>query len=285
MRTLVVTAANDAFMPLLRGLVKSLQRCDPRPFTAIGCLDVGLGSESHEWISCHASHVVTPAWDLPVEPELREKEPYLRAFTARPFLPKYFPGYDMYLWIDADAWVQERFALEWYFEAAKEGALAVVPHTHRSYRHNAGVVGWRTGRMQRYFGEEAGRRGRWDTYYNSGVFALCSDAPHWSLWARHFREGVEATNGGLYCDQTSLNHALWTEDLPVRPLPAFCNWLCHLALPGFDPRQQRFCEPSVPHRSIGIIHLTAMSKNISLSLHGSSVRTISLRFPGSQYSA
>jgi hypothetical protein len=43
MRTLVVTAADEAFAPLLRGLVASLHQWDPRPFTDLACLDVGLG--------------------------------------------------------------------------------------------------------------------------------------------------------------------------------------------------------------------------------------------------
>ena len=282
MRTLIVTAANEAFMPPLRDLVKSLQQWEPRPFTALACLDVGLGSESREWVSLHVSHVVAPGWDLPVDRQLREKEPHLRALTARPFLPDYFPGYDVYLWIDADAWVQERFALELYFAAAAKGSLAAAPQIDRAYRHNAGIVEWRVRRMQRYFGQKAGHLALRDTYVNAGVFALGSDAPHWKLWAKHFCEGLEATDGALCCDQTALNHTLWAEHLPVDPMSALCNWLCHLAMPGFDLERQRFCEPFEPRRSIGILHLTAHSKNLDLPLQGdNSPRTISLRFPGS----
>jgi lipopolysaccharide biosynthesis glycosyltransferase len=281
MRTLVVTGADEAFMPLLRGLVKSLQQWEPRPFTALACLDLGLGSESSEWVSRYAAHVVTPGWDLPVDRQLREKQPHLRALTARPFLPEYFPGYDVYLWIDADAWVQERFALEWYFAAAEEGSLAAVPQVDSSYRHKAGMLDWRARRMQTYFREEAAHRALWDTYFNAGVFALGADAPHWKLWAKHFREGLEATNGSLCCDQTALNHTLWTEDLPVHPLPALCNWLCHLACPGFHVERQRFCEPFTPRRSIGLLHLAAHSKNVSLHLHGDGWTRTSLRFPDS----
>jgi lipopolysaccharide biosynthesis glycosyltransferase len=281
-RTLIVTAANEAFMPLLRGLVKSLIRLEPRPFTALACFDIGLASESHEWVSHHVSHVVVPEWDFPVDRRLQEKEPHLLAMTVRPFLPKYFPNYDLYLWIDSDAWVQERFALEWFFAAASQGALAAVPESDPSYRDRAGHLQWRTGRMQRYFGEEAVHRGRWGMYLNSGVFALRSDAPHWRLWAKHLREGLEATNGTLCCEQTALNHMLWGEGLPVRLLPALCNWLCHLALPGFDQQRERFCEPSAPHRSIGILHLTAQTKNLRVHLKGDAwTRTLNLRFPDS----
>lgn len=282
MRTLIVTAANEAFMPLLRGLIKSLQQWQPRPFSGLACLDVGLASDSREWISRYVSHIVVPEWDLPVDHQLRNKEPHLRALTARPFLPKYFPGYDIYLWIDADAWVQERFALDWYFMAAERGALAITPQVDRAYCHNIGSVRWRMKRMQGYFGSGAGRRALWDTQVNAGVFALGSDAPHWKFWARHFTKGLEATGGMLVCDQTALNHALWTEELQVHPLPARCNWLCHLAAPGYDLQRQRFCEPLAPCYPIGVIHLTANTKNLSLHLHGNGgVRQVSLCFPES----
>jgi len=280
MRAIIVTAANEAFMPLLRGLIMSLQQWDPPPFTALACFDVGLGPESREWVSQHASHVVAPEWDLPVDRQLREREPHLRANTARPFLPKYFPGYDVYLWIDADAWVQERFALDWYFEAAATGSLAAAPQVDRAYRHYASVVGLRTRRMQQGFGEEAGRRALWDVYLNSGVFALRSDAPHWKCWAQHFSKGLDATNGGMCSDQTALNHMLWTENLPLHPLPALCNWTCHLALPSYDLQRRKFCEPFAPSRSIGILHLTGRTKDLELDLNGDVLkRKINLRFP------
>ncbi len=283
MRTLIVTAANAAFMPLLRGLVMSLRQWDPQPYTALACLDVGLDPDGRDWVSRHVAHVVEPGWDLPVHPQLRQSKPHLRAVTARPFLPDYFPGYDVYLWIDADAWVQERFALDWYFELAQEGALAATPEVDRAYRQSARVLGWKEHHMQKYFGPEAGRRVSWDSYFNAGVFALRSDAPHWKLWARYFSDGLKATQGVVCSDQTALNYMLWTEKLPVHPLPALCNWACHLALPRFDPRRQSFCEPFAPSRSIGILHLTAETKDVQLDLHDAAGgRSISLRYPDAE---
>lgn len=282
MRTLIVTAGDEGFMPLLRGLVESLQQWEPRPFTDLACLDVGLGPESREWVSRYAAHVVSPGWDLPVDPALREAKPHVRALTARPFLPKYFPGYDIYLWIDADAWVQSPFALEWCLAAAAKGALAAAPEVDRAYRHSKNVVEWRRSRMQRYFGDEAAGKLGLELYLNSGVFALRADAPHWEPWARHFSDGLKATNGTLLTDQTALNHMLWTEKLPVHPLPALCNWLCHLAVPGFDARRQKFYEPFAPSQPIGILHLAGKSRHYTLEFKGgdSPARSMSLRYPG-----
>lgn len=278
MRTLVVTGANEGFMPLLRGLIESLDQWEPRPFTDLACFDLGLAPESRDWVARYATHVVEPGWDLPVDDDLRREKPHLRALTARPFLPRYFPGYDVYLWIDADVWVQQRFALEWYFAVAARGSLAVAPEVDRAYRQTPDFVAWRVNHLQACFGEEAGERARWDTYFNAGVFALRADAPHWVLWEKWFRAGLETTRGRFCCDQSALNHAVWTERLPVSPMPALCNWLCHLALPGFNPARGNFCEPAVPWHPIGILHLTANTKDAKVNVAGGG--TIGLRFPG-----
>jgi lipopolysaccharide biosynthesis glycosyltransferase len=281
MRTLFVTAADEAYFPLLNDLIRSLHQWQTSPFTDLACFDVGLAPNSRASIARHVSHIIEPGWDLLVDEDLRAKVPALRALTVRPFLPRYFPGYDVYLWIDADAWVQERFALEWYIGSAAQGLLGAVPHFHVAYRQRPDVLRGRPRRMQAYFGVEAVEEFRWDMYLNSGVFALRSDAPHWALWARSFATGLAATNGKLCCDQTALNHVVWGQNLPVKPLPALCNWLCHLALPGFDLARRRFCEPVAPGHPLGILHLTAETKNRKVVLRaGGSTHVISLRFPG-----
>jgi len=278
MRAVVVTAADESFFPLLRGLIGSLEQFESRP--ALACLDVGLSPASREWVALHAQHVVVPEWDLPVDPRVRDRRPHIRALTARPFLPRYFPGYDIYLWIDADAWVQERFALDWYLQYARGGALVAVPEVDRAYRHTRSNVEWRMTRVHNYFGPKFAQRALWKTYFNAGVFALRADAPHWEAWERSFREGLEVAKGVQCCDQTALNHALWTMNLAVHPLPALCNWLCHYRHPVFDAEHNRLCEPVAPSRPIGVLHLAAQTKDLSLQLKGDGgTRVISLRFP------
>jgi hypothetical protein len=280
-RTLVVTAGDDHFIELLRGLVESLQQWTPRPYDALACFDLGLSAPNRAWLERHAAHVVAPGWDLPVAAAEQAAHPALRALTVRPFLPRYFPGYDVYLWIDADAWVQERFALDWYIAIAAGGSLAITPEVDRAYRGGPGPLFWRTSRMRAYFGAPAEDRARWDWYFNAGVFALPAAAPHWARWAERFAQGLATTAGKLCCDQTALNYAIWTDGLPVHPLPALCNWLCHLATPAYDPRRGRFCEPLLPGQPIGILHLADVSKDRVLTLRGEGHgRRITLRFPG-----
>jgi lipopolysaccharide biosynthesis glycosyltransferase len=280
MRTLVVTASNDAYMPLLTGLLTSLEQLAHfQFFEDIACLDVGLSAGNLHGLAARGIRVVQPGWDLPVAAAVRTQSPHLRAMTARPFLPQHFPGYDLYIWIDCDAWVQEKFACDWLLGAGKDGALAIVPEFDQAYDNFTDE--WRKDRLQQYFGETVRDKLRPQTYFNSGVFALTSDAPHWMQWARHFELGLQAAHGTLVCDQTALNGAIWFESLPVSPLPARCNWLCHLALPCFDRTSARFCETLPPHEPIGIVHLSGGTKDLAFRLQdiGQAQIDVSLRCP------
>ena len=259
MRSIIITAADELFAGHLRRLLQSLHQWDTPLCDAIGVLDLGLADTTINEVRECVDHFVVPGWDLPCDPSLRKSKPYLKAQTVRPFLPRYFPGYDLYLWLDADTWVQERFAVEQFFRAAQQGALGIVAQKHPSYVHTANVVAWRRRRLEKYFGPNAPTLLDSHPYYNAGAFSLRADAPHWDSWAQHFRRGLE--NCPIFvCDQTALNYAIWKDQLPVHSLPALCNWCCHLAMPGLDSITGKLCEPQAPHQPIGLIHMTAGSK-------------------------
>lgn len=279
-RILFVTAATESYASLLRGLVQSLQQWHPLPYTALACFDLGLGAGTRQWLEQYVTHIVEPGWDLPVSETIRTQQAYVRALTVRPFLPQHFPGYDIYLWIDADCWVQERDALDAYLAAASRGELAIAPEIHHAYRHTPHLFTWRAKRLHAYFGVETAQRLSWSTYFNAGVFALEANAPHWSLWKQAFEHGLAAANGELCCDQTALNYLLWTKNLPIAPMPATYNWLCHLAPPVYDMALERFCEPVTPRNPLGILHLATNSKNMRINATGvNGVHEIGLHFP------
>jgi hypothetical protein len=262
-RDIVVTATDDAFFPLCRDLVSSLASSGARSAVDVGVLDLGVSGPHATWLRSHADKVVIPGWDLRVKPALQAGQPHLRALAARPFLRDHLPGYERYLWMDADAWVQQGAAVDLLFQATGGGALAIVPQVDRCYAHTAGNVSWRSKRLATCFGQSAVRLAQWSTYFNSGVFALPGDAPHWKAWADRMQAGIDASGGTLVCDQTALNHLLWTTSLPRAPLPATCNWTCHLAPPRVDPASGILREPHLPRRPLGIVHLTARTKDLA----------------------
>jgi len=278
-RIIIVTAADETFAALLLELIQSIKQFDGNGFDAIGVLDVGLSPKTVTQLQKHVSAIVEPDWDLPIDAELRRSKPYLRAHLARPFLRKYFPEYGIYLWLDADTWVQEQYALSWFVQAARLGGVGLAPENDRSYRHLQGMRRWRRYNLISYFGDKAASSLLSRPYYNAGAFSLQVDAPHWNSWARYFKKGLEVSPH-LVTDQTALNYAIWSDNLPVHPLPALCNWCCHLAVPSVNS-DGKLCEPYVPYQRIGLVHLTANSKDlrINMTIEGKQF-TGNLRFRG-----
>ena len=132
-RLLIASGADRNYFPLLRDTVLSIRERQHEP--AIGILDLGLDTEHRHWLSSRVEYIVRPEWDLDFP--CREQMPEtFKAQVARPFLSRHFPGYEMYLWIDADAWLQDGRAIDLYVDAAGRDKLAITPEIDRAYtRH------------------------------------------------------------------------------------------------------------------------------------------------------
>jgi len=141
--------------------------------------------------------------------------------------------------------------------------VEIVPQVDPAYVHTPESINWRTTRLAKYFGDESLAFIDSHPYYNGGAFSLLAHAPHWDSWARHFQTGLAACSW-MVSDQTALNYAIWKDQLPVHSLPALCNWCCHLAAPIKRAQTGKFCEPNIPHRPLGMIHMTGDTKNAKL---------------------
>ena len=252
----LVSAADAGYFPLLQDLVLSVRA--QRPGAAIGVLVLGLLPEQRDWLAARVAHVVRPEWDVDFPGRDRAPEAF-KAQVARPFLPRHFPGYEMYLWIDADAWLQDGRAIELYCAAAGQDRLAIVPEIDRAYKRHykrpklfGRTLAWKNYREA--FGWRAADRLGRNPMVNCGVFALHREAPHWHIWGRLIAQVLQRTRF-FYAEQTALNYAIFAEHLPVNFLPAYCNWLAGDAAPAFDARRGLFVEPYAPHEPIGVMHL------------------------------
>ena len=140
----------------------------------------GCSGAERRWLEEQGAVVVAPGWDLDF-PDRDQTPRYRQAQYGRPFLPKHFPGHDLYIWIDADAWVQDWAAVELFFRAAATGSLAIVPELDRAYRNFFhaweefhGVIG--EGYAAAFDAAMAERLVR-HPLLNNGVFALRGRCP------------------------------------------------------------------------------------------------------------
>lgn len=283
---LIASGADHHYFPLLRDTVLSIRA--HRLELAIGILDFGLHPEQLEWLSVRVDRIVRPAWDIDF-PGRQHAPEVLKAQVARPFLRRHFPGYEIYLWIDADAWLQDGRAIGLYVGAAGSDKLAITPEIDRAYKRHykrpkpfGWTLAWKNYR-EAFGWRVADRLGR-NPMVNCGVFALHRDAPHWDVWARILAKVLQRTRF-FFVEQVALNYAIFAEHLPANFLPAYCNWMPGDAPPAFDAARGLFVEPYAPHEVIGVMHLAGREQKTQLfrltRLDGGTVET-SLRFSESR---
>jgi hypothetical protein len=253
---IIVSAADDGYFALLQDAVSSVRALSRD--VAIGVLDLGLAGDQLSWLAERGVCSVAPGWDVDFPGQARTPNT-LKAQIARPFLPRHFPGYATYLWLDADAWVQDWRAVELYCAAAAAGRLAIAIEIDRAYKRHykrpklfGTTLAWKNYR-EAFGWRVADRLGR-NPMVNCGVFALRGDAPHWAAWQRIIARVLRRTRF-FYVEQIALNYAVFAERLPVNLLPAYCNWLPGDAAPAFDAGRGVFVEPFAPHEAIGVMHL------------------------------
>ena len=90
---------------------------------------------------------------------------------------------------------------------------------------------------------------------NIGLFSLEADAPHWEVWQKNLRKAL--SSGKIWgSEQIAMNSTIYSDNLEVEILPAYCNWT-HIDAIKFDKQNGTFVEPYLPHNKIGIMHLAA----------------------------
>lgn len=255
----VVTGADEAYAELILGCVESLAAARDKVRFRIGVLDFGLAPETRQKLERLADAIVAPHWPFSARPEFQEKA-FSLASVSRLFLPDHFPGANVYVWLDADAFVLDGSALVWLAQAAHHAGLAVVPTVDRSYRHTETQQKWVEARYAMAFGQDTAVRMMRHAYINTGVWSAAAGAPVWTHWRNEFQMALERWNGPRPSDQAILNYVLQTQNIPHHRLPSSCNWIAHLAKPFIDTNRRMLTEPSFPFAPVRILHNTYTDK-------------------------
>ncbi len=257
MRAAIVTGADHGYFPLMHALLQTLVHnrvdCEHKLFV----FDFGLKAEEIVTIETLGAEVLKPDWWFDAPSSIRE--PRNLGYAARLQIPDYAPGYDAYLWLDADISVQNGAFVTDFLEAARDGALAVAEERDPSYKIELYALKWHIGNAFRSFGLTDGLRICLSRPINAGAFALRADAPHWAVWRRHYQDAVTRSQRANL-DQHALMAALYLDGLPVSYLKSTHNWICARSQPLWDDDRQVFCCPTSPHDPISVLHLAGREK-------------------------
>lgn len=262
-RTALISSADARYYPMLREWIASVRRFPQSAGMDLCILDVGLTPEQVQALRPLVQAIMPTRWPAALSARRIRGREYYKACVNRPFLRDYFPGYETYLWMDADTWVQSWEAVDLFLRGAQRGALAVAPQTDRGYPRTVRVkwLGRWPWKVRSFYFTNARLAFGFDTarallprhVLQAGVFALRGDAPHWERWQTLILKALE--RGQVFtAEQLTMGMMVHLDGYPAEILPAWCHWLCEFK-PLWDDTRQVFVEPYLPHMDIGVLHL------------------------------
>jgi lipopolysaccharide biosynthesis glycosyltransferase len=266
----IVTMSDSNYFELLIELVDSIKYFNESKDVTICVLDAGLEKEQIEELKKKVGIVKKANWDIEVPNYKIKGKEWLKSQVSRAFLPEYFPGFDKYLWIDADAWVNSWDAIKLYIQGSNNNKLAISTSADRAYGRVLRVSwifkGFAKVKSQNYkhakssgFSEEVARKVALKPHLNIGVFCLNQKAPHWAVWKENLKKALK--HGKIFgSEQIAMNITIYNDQQEIEILPAYCNWTLTEFL-KFDLNKNTFVEPYLPNHEIGIVHLAGKNNN------------------------
>lgn len=260
-RVLLVSATDQRFFHLLRGMLTTLSPA--LPGVDVACFDLGMSASQREWLGALPAQVVVPRAHMDVVADQHDLA--LLSFLARPFLREYFPGYDVYVWVDSDLWFQRPEVLQAYIDGACAEGFAITHETERAYRFQPRLFAWTSKHFLLGYGPMTGAWLLSRRHLNAGFFAAHADAPHWDAWARHYKAAIARTGALVPHDQFALVQALHARApsgsrLPTAFLEPTCNWIVDRGVPMWNDAVGAFCKPYAPYEPIAAVHLAGPGK-------------------------
>jgi len=266
-KNVIVSLADSNYFNLLNELVNSIKSFSQSLEISICILDAGLLENQKEELSKKVDEIKTASWDIDVPAYKVMGKEWLKSQVSRAFLPNYFPGYDKYLWIDCDAWVQDWSVIELYFKACENGKLGITQSMGPGYRimskakwifNKLAIIKSQNFKhaISSKIGIEKARKLAFAPHINIGVFSLEKNSPCWKIWQKNLKQTLSA--GKIFGSEgLAINMSVYIDEVNTEFLPLNCNWIASNLLPKFDEEKNKFVEPFLPNYTIGIMHLAA----------------------------
>ena len=266
-KNVIVSLADSNYFQLLDELINSIKRFKESSNVAICILDAGLTNEQKKILSTKVDEIKSAEWDIEVPDSKIKGREWLKSQVSRAFLPKYFPSYEKYLWIDCDAWVNDWNTIEIYFKACDHGKLGITQTIGPGYKITS-KVNWVFGKLaiiksqnfkhaiKSNISYEKARKLAFAPHINIGVFSLEKNSPSWNSWQENLKQTLKG--GDIFgSEQLAMNMSVYIDNVETEFLPLKCNWITSNLLPKFDEENKTFVEPYLTNYKIGIMHLAA----------------------------
>ena len=291
---IIVSSSDSKYFPLLLELYLSLEYHKIFIDYDFGVLDTGLNDDQINILQNKGIIIKKAEWNVNVPKYKIRNRDHLKTQFARAFLPDYFLNYNIYLWLDADMWLNDKDTFLLFEKGAIQNKLTITPQIDRSYGQMA-KIDWFFGypkkirtinykNISRSVSYELGRKFAMYPTLNAGAFALNDNPNLWNVIQENVKKASK--KGRIFgTDQVALALSVYNDQMPTEFLPAYSNWMCEFHLPLYDDQKNFFIEPYLPHHPIGLMHLAGLDeirsnkdiKSNIFNLRGVS-KKISIRF-------
>ncbi len=221
--TVLISASNDNFLPLAKGLWASLYKLGLHRRYRLAWVDIGQSERTRAWLTSHAPEVEqlalsSAAMDFTTTLAHR---PYERALLVRPFLPSLLPDAVRLVWLDSDLWVQETWAVQDVVRCLTQSPdhAVICPvldvgywpllHQARRYVEENVTPVWRA-----LYGPVVAADLSPRPLLSAGVFAMTRDDQRWAWWAeeieQHWRNPTVPPHYLHGAEQSALTYLLYT---------------------------------------------------------------------------
>tara|TARA_B100001540_G_C15695096_1_gene591124 strand:- start:103 stop:1005 length:903 start_codon:yes stop_codon:yes gene_type:complete len=259
----ITTTCSDKYFHLFEELVDSIRRFSDSDTVDINVVKRGLSLENLKKLGNKIQNVS--------EIKSFVKNDSNPIDHAQLFIKDYFPGYEKYVFLDSDIWLNSWPVFKLLIDSTAKGKFAVSSMADR-HQDNIMRVDW----ILRNFGlvkpqnlkhsiklgvsSDIIKKISLKPHLNSGVTALDIKSTFWDYWIKNY-EYLNGLGKKNYCNsQLSLNYAVYVDEAPTNILPHYVNCMPNLRNVLFDTDKNIFREKYMPHDEIGFMHLAGGAK-------------------------
>ena len=268
-KKIIISSADFKYFNLLSELHESLDKNNILEEYDFGILDTGLLPEQIDFFKQKGAIIKKAEWNVSVPSYKIRNRNHLKTQVARGFLPDYFSNYNIYIWLDADVWVNDKETFLLFEKGAMKNKLCITPQTDRAYGKFA-KIDWFLGfpkkirtinykNIGKSLSYKLAREFALHPTLNAGAFALNNNLELWKIFQKNIKNA--AKKGRIFgTDQVALAISVYKDKIPTEFLPAYTNWMCEFNLPHFDSLNKKFVEPYLPNHPLGLVHLAGLDK-------------------------
>ena len=291
---IIISSSDSKYFILLKELYLSLKKQNILNEYDFAVLNTGMNKNQIDYLRDNKIKVKDAIWNTKVPSYKILGRDHLKTQVARAFLPDYFENYKVYIWLDADLWINDLESFLLYEKGALQNNLTITPQSDRAYFNNAKVEWFMNfptkvktinfKNISKSVSKKLAKKYAFYSTLNAGAFAISDSDEIWKCFQKNIN--LAAKKGRIFgTDQVALALSVHEDKIPTQFLPSYCNWMCEFHLPIFDEKINKFLEPYLPNHPIGLIHLAGLDdirndKNVLSNIKNTQGEVIqkSLRF-------